>query len=224
MAARMVARLTGPLAGAAGGSVFPESHVADVVVGLDGPVLADQAAQVLRGGVSAGQAGDGVDGLARDLAGAGVLPPAGDLDGLPGVREVQAADVSGLERPGLGAAVPGLAGGSAGRYLPPGQRPDLGVQQRLVALDDRDVMGFLVRDQPVQVRTHGMEGIGGHHGALQVQRFQELGEMAGLVVLDADLEMIQEVPAVLGGAEEMDPGAVAAAGSAGGLAIHGHGP
>ena len=47
--------------------------------------------------------------------------------------------------------------------------------------------------------------------------------MAGLVVLDADLEMIQEVPAVLGGAEEMDPGAVAAAGSPGGLAIHGHG-
>jgi hypothetical protein len=46
-----------------------------------------------------------------------------------------------------------------------------------------------------------VEGIGGHHGAVQVQRFQELGEVAGLVVLDADLEVVQQVPAVLGGAE-----------------------
>jgi hypothetical protein len=68
-------------------------------------------------------------------------------------------------------------------------------------LDDRDVMRFLVPDQPVQVRPHGMEGIGGHHRSVQVHRFQERGEVAGLVVLDAHLEMIQEVPAVLGGAE-----------------------
>jgi hypothetical protein len=32
------------------------------------------------------------------------------------------------------------------------------------------------------------------------------------------------VAAVLGDAEEMDPGAVGAAGAAGGLAVHGHGP
>jgi hypothetical protein len=48
--------------------------------------------------------------------------------------------------------------------------------------------------------------------------------VAGLVVLDIDLEMIQQAPAVLGDAEEMDPGAVGTAGSAGGLAIHRHGP
>ena len=48
--------------------------------------------------------------------------------------------------------------------------------------------------------------------------------MAGLVVLDVDLEVVQEAPAVLGDAEEVDPGAVGAAGSAGGLAVHGHGP
>ena len=48
--------------------------------------------------------------------------------------------------------------------------------------------------------------------------------MAGLVVLDVDLEVVQQAPAVLGDAEKMDPGAVGAAGSAGGLAIHGHGP
>jgi hypothetical protein len=69
-----------------------------------------------------------------------------------------------------------------------------------------------------------MEGIEGHHGAIQVHPVQELGEVAGLVVLDADLEMIQQVPAMSGDAQEMDPGAVGAAGPAGGLAVHGHGP
>jgi hypothetical protein len=43
-------------------------------------------------------------------------------------REVQAADVDGLQGAGLGAAVPGSAGGAAGRDLPPGQGPDPGVQ------------------------------------------------------------------------------------------------
>ena len=124
---------------------------------------------------------------------------------------------------GLDAAVPGAAGGAAG-YSLLGQRPDLGVQQRLVPLDHGDVMRFLFGDQPVQVRPHGMEGVGGHHGAAQVHRFQQLGEMAGPVVLDADLEMVQQVPAVLGDAEQVDPGAVSAARAAGGLAIHGHCP
>jgi hypothetical protein len=91
-------------------------------------------------------------------------------------------------------------------------------------LDDRDVMGFLLGCQPVQVRPHRVESIEGHHGTGQVQRFQELGEVAGLVVLDADLKVIEQVAAVLGDAEEMDPGAVGAAGSAGGLAVHRHCP
>jgi hypothetical protein len=58
----------------------------------------------------------------------------GPLDLIPvaGVREVQAADVGGLQGAGLGAAVPGVAGDAAGRDLPPGQGPDPGVQQRLV--------------------------------------------------------------------------------------------
>src|SRR5258707_6200701 len=73
----------GPGAGAAGRGVFAESHVPDVVVRLNGPVLAGQAGQVLSGGAGAGQAGDGVDGLAGGLAGSGVLPPAGGLDGDP---------------------------------------------------------------------------------------------------------------------------------------------
>ena len=48
--------------------------------------------------------------------------------------------------------------------------------------------------------------------------------MAGLVVLDADLEVVQQASAMLGGAEQVDPGAVGAARAAGGLAVHGHGP
>ena len=68
-----------PAAGSAGRGIFAESHVADVVVRLDGPVLADQPGQVAGGGISASQAGDGVDGLAGGLAGAGVLAPLGDL-------------------------------------------------------------------------------------------------------------------------------------------------
>ena len=91
-------------------------------------------------------------------------------------------------------------------------------------LDHGDVVGFLLTCQPVQVRPHGMEGIEGHHGTVQVQGFQQRGEMAGLVVLDVDLEVVQQVPAVLRGAEQVDPGAVGAAGPAGGLAVHGHCP
>ncbi len=47
--------------------------------------------------------------------------------------------------------------------------------------------------------------------------------MAGLVVFDVDLEVIQQVPAVLGDAER-DPGAVSAAGAPGGLAVDRHRP
>src|SRR5512135_3115275 len=83
-------QVDGSAAGAAGGGVLAEGHVADVVVRLDGPVLADEAGQVAGGGLGAGQGGDGVDSLVRGLAGGGVLAPAGDLDGLAGVREVQA--------------------------------------------------------------------------------------------------------------------------------------
>ena len=152
----------GAAAGTAGSSVLSEYHVPDMMVRLYGPVLADEPGQVLR----AGQAGDGVDGLAGGLAGAGVLPAAGDLDGLAGAGKVQPADVGGFQGPGLGTAVPGLAGSAAGRYLPLGQRLDLCVQQRLVLLHDRDVMGFLLACQPVQLCPHRVEGVEGHHGAV----------------------------------------------------------
>ena len=91
-------------------------------------------------------------------------------------------------------------------------------------LDDRDVVSVLVRHQPVQVGPHRVEGVEGHHGAVQVRRFQERGEVAGLVVLDVHLQVIQQRAAVLSEAGEMDPGAVGAAGPAAGPAVHGHGP
>ena len=69
-----------------------------------------------------------------------------------------------------------------------------------------------------------MQGVGGHHGAIEVHRSQQLGEVAGLVVLGIDLQVIQEVPAVLSDAEQVDPRAVRAAGPAAGLAVHGHRP
>ena len=125
---------------------------------------------------------------------------------------------------GLGAAVPGVAGDVAGRYLPPGQRLDPGVQQWLVFLHHGDVVAFLLACQPVQVRPHRMQGIEGHHDAVQVKGFQEHGEVAGLVVLDVDLKVIQEVPAVFGDTEEVNPGAIGAACSAAGLAVHGYCP
>ena len=48
--------------------------------------------------------------------------------------------------------------------------------------------------------------------------------MAGLVVPVADLKVVQQAAAVLGHAEQVNPGAVGAAGPAGSLAVHGHSP
>jgi hypothetical protein len=69
-----------------------------------------------------------------------------------------------------------------------------------------------------------MQGVEGHHGASQVEGPEDPGEMAGLVVLDVDLKVVQKTAAVLGDAEKMHPGPVSAACPAGGLAVHGHGP
>ena len=110
--------------------VFPERNVSDVVLYLDRPVLAQESGEVGGCGLGCGQGGEDVDGFAADPAGAGVLPPVGDLDGLSGVGKVDAepVDVDGLEGAGLGAAVSGLAGGGPGRDLLPGQGFELGVQ------------------------------------------------------------------------------------------------
>jgi hypothetical protein len=63
-------------------------------------------------------------------------------------------------------------------------------------------VGFLIAGQPVQVRPHRVQGVEGHHGTVEIERFQQRGEMAGLVVLDSDLQVVQQVPAVFGGADK----------------------
>jgi hypothetical protein len=69
-----------------------------------------------------------------------------------------------------------------------------------------------------------VRSIEGHHGAGQIHRSRQFGEMAGLVVLDTNLKVIQQAPAVLGDAGQVNPGAVGAASPAAGLAVHGHRP
>src|SRR5512144_1624241 len=192
---------------------------------LNGPVITDELGQVLRGGLGRGERGDDVDGLALDLPGPGIPSPAGELDGLVEVREVdaQAVDVDGLQGAGLDPAVPDLVRAGSGRDLGPGQGLDLGVQQRLVLLDHRDVLRLFGGDQPVQVGAHGQQGVEGDRDAGQVQFGQHLGEVRGLVVLDVDLQVVQQsAGAVLDHAEQVDPGAVRAAGAAGGLPVHRH--
>jgi hypothetical protein len=110
------------VAGAAGGVVFGEGHVADVVAGFHGPVFAGQAGEVVAGGLGGGQAGDGVDVLAGGLSGPGVVSAAGDLDGLVGVGQVQILDVGGLQGAGFVAG----RGRSRGRWRRWGPGPRAG--------------------------------------------------------------------------------------------------
>jgi len=71
----------GCVAGSQLGGVFGESGVADVVQGLDLPVVTDESGELGRGGLLGGEAGDGVDGLHGGLAGLAVGASALDLDG-----------------------------------------------------------------------------------------------------------------------------------------------
>jgi hypothetical protein len=114
----------GAVSGAGGGGVFGEGHVPDVVASiLDRPVFADEAGEGFRAGIGAGQIGDGVDGLVADLEGRGVLAPAGDLDCLARVGEVQVINVDGFQRSGLIAAVAVIAPGRPGGDVLPRQGP-----------------------------------------------------------------------------------------------------
>ena len=116
----------------------------------------------------------------------------------------------------------GLAGGGGGGDGRPGQGFDAGVKLGLVGLDHGDVVGFLRGHQPVQVGPHGVQRVEGDDRAGQVQRREQVGEVAGLVVLDVDFDLVEEPAGVLGHAEQVDPGAVRAASAAAGLAVQGH--
>src|SRR5690606_21991474 len=74
----------GRIAGPELGGVLGEGGVADMVQGLDLPVVADELGELGRAGLLGGEAGDGADRLDGGLAGLAVSAPALDLDGLAG--------------------------------------------------------------------------------------------------------------------------------------------
>jgi hypothetical protein len=100
---------------------------------------------------------------------------------LGGVREAQAGDGGDLQGPQLDAAVAMVAGAVHDRDLPPPQPGQLGVQGRLVGLDDQQGVGAAV-DQEAGVVALGVHGVGGDDHAGEVQAGQqrlELGDLVG---------------------------------------------
>ena len=192
-----------PAAGAVGRGIFAESHVADVAARLDRPVLADQAGQVparWRALVKPATAKT----VSREVLPAVVSCRRRETSmAWPAPGEVQAADVGALQGPGSRRPWP------ASRVRPPagacrqGRALTWACSSGWLRLDHRDARAFFSPAEPTQVRLDRREGVDGHHGAGQVEGLQELGESADLA-LDVDLKVVQQAPAVLGGAEEVD--------------------
>jgi hypothetical protein len=97
------------------------------------------------------------------------------------VGEVQAGDGGELQAAGLGAAVAAVVGGVGDRDLAPRQALELLLQRGLVGLDDQQVGGVLVGDQPVGVLTLGVQGVGGEDGVGEVHSLQQRPEPGDLV-------------------------------------------
>ncbi|MFG1872279.1 hypothetical protein [Micromonospora arborensis] len=121
--------------------VFVVGDVADPVdLVLDRPVPADLAGQMYRFRLVDAEIGDGVDGLGGETSRlVQAASAAADLDGVGGVREVDAGgDRQDFQAADLAAAVSavGVAGGVGD--CPPGQCGELGVQVGLVAFDGQD--------------------------------------------------------------------------------------
>jgi len=128
----------GPVAGADLGGVFAVGDITDVVEHFDVPVAADPAGQLAGGGLGDGQAGDRVDGDGAPLPARQGPDPAGQAEGLGGVREGQpGGDGCGFERAVLLAAVPAAALAVSGRDAAPGQVLELGIQAGLVLFTTR---------------------------------------------------------------------------------------
>jgi hypothetical protein len=111
------------------------------------------------------------------------------------VGEVQASHGGGLQAANLGAAVAAVAGVVGDGDLAPGQGGELVVQAGLVGLDDQQVGGVLVGDQPVGVLTLGVHGVGGQDPPGQVQALQQRLEPGDLVGLGVDVDLGQDAAA-----------------------------
>ncbi len=120
----------GSVAGAGLGGVFAVGDIADVVQRLDLPVTAYPSGELGVGGLGGGQAGNGVDGEGPPFLLAVQGPdPAGDANGLGGVREGKPGrDGGGFEGAVFFAAVTPVALLAADQDVAPGQVLDLGVR------------------------------------------------------------------------------------------------
>jgi hypothetical protein len=162
-----------------------EGGVADVVQRLDAPVPAYVVGEVGGAGLGGGEAGDRVDRHGPPPSVVQEPDPAGDADRLGGVGEVQASDGGDLEPAELDPAMAAVTGVVLGGDVAPGQDLELLVQRGLVVLHDQHVGGVLDADQPVGVFTLGVERVGSHHPAGEVQPVQqrpEPGDLVGLAV------------------------------------------
>jgi hypothetical protein len=84
----------------------------------------------------------------------------------------RASDGGDLQAADLGPTVAAVAGVVLDGDLVPGQGGELVVQGGLVGLDDQQVVGVLVGDQPVGVLALGMQGVGGEDPPGEVQVLQ----------------------------------------------------
>jgi hypothetical protein len=86
--------------------------------------------------------------------------------------EVQTGDRRDLETADLGPTMTAVAGGVGDRDLAPRQGGEPLAQRGLVGLDDQQVGGMLVGNQPVGMLALGVERIGSDHGVRQVHALQ----------------------------------------------------
>jgi hypothetical protein len=155
---------------------------------LDPPVPTQPAGQLRGAGRAQGQAGDGVHGDGAPAAAARRADAADDLDRLGGVGKAQAGDGGDLQGSDLDAAVAMLAGAVHHRDLPPRQPGQLGVQRRLVGLDDQQVLGTAA-DQEAGVVALGVQRIGSDHDTGKVQAGQQRGEGGNFTRRAVDLAL-----------------------------------
>src|SRR6266849_543913 len=174
--------------------VFAEGDVPDIMLAVfDGPVPAGVCGQVAGSGQLRRQAGDAVGDLLvlpGAVRGAGVAADAHDLGG---VRPGDAVSGGGTDAALLAAAVsfaffsPGSAGEAAVRA---GQGGGGGLQKgRLVALDDHQVVRFLVPGQVAGGFRLRMQGVQGDHLADEVQVRDDGGQLRDLVGLGVYLPL-----------------------------------
>ncbi len=212
-------------AGAQGGCVLSECHVADVVDGvLDRPVPAQVGAQFVGASLIGGEAGDAPGHL---LGGALAVEAAGvadDPEHLRGVWEVDSAAVGDRCGAGdslFGAAVSAAAGGVFGEPVgSSGQRGLAGGEQfRLVGLHGHDVVGVLVRDQMRGGGPLGMQGVDGHHFPGQVEVGDQRCHFEDFASLAGDFPLSEHDPVMGGDREQVRHVAAAGHGAAHALAV-----